>query len=173
MFLPIKNFPSYLVSDQGEVASLKRGWNIRTPKHDGRYLFINLRQDGKSYNRKVHRLVMETFAGESKLTVNHKNGIKTDNRLENLEYVSNKENTRHAWDSGLCEKTREASSKKRGEKNHWHKLTDEEAKKLYDLKGTMEQKKVAEMFGVQGSLVCRIWSGKRRKYLWEAEHGCN
>jgi hypothetical protein len=43
-------------------------------------------------NFSIHRLVMETFMGKSKLQVNHKNFIKDDNRLENLEFVTAKEN---------------------------------------------------------------------------------
>ena len=85
----------YEVSDTGEVRSLRRS----EPKTLKQRLFA------KGYSavtigakpRLVHRLVMLCFRGHSELHVNHKNGIKTDNRLENLEWVTPAENNLHAF----------------------------------------------------------------------------
>lgn len=51
---------------------------------------------------KVHRLVLQTFIGPSEgREVNHINGVKDDNRLENLQWVTHRDNIKHAVESGL------------------------------------------------------------------------
>jgi len=59
--------------------------------------------DGKRWVRGVHQLVADAFKGPRPdgLVCNHKNGVKTDNRPQNLEYVTYAENCRHAHRNGL------------------------------------------------------------------------
>ena len=108
---PIYRFEdSYEVSNFGRIRGKDRiltdgkKWKGRIIKYvvsnDG-YIRIKLRSNGVTKTLYVHRLLMETFHGYSKLDVNHINGIKTDNRLENLEYVTRSENLKHAYKLGL------------------------------------------------------------------------
>ena len=87
----------YCVSDKGEVYSL-RSHKILKPKKDHYgYLVVTLSVNQKRYTRTVHRLVAETFIPNisEKETVNHINENKTDNHVENLEWMSVKENNNH------------------------------------------------------------------------------
>lgn len=96
----------YEVSDLGRVRSLGRAVNSKNGSKQRKRVRVLTQEvtihgycrvrlydrNGDSKRYAVHRVVLETFVGESPLQVNHRNEIKTDNRLENLEYVSAREN---------------------------------------------------------------------------------
>lgn len=95
----------YLISQTGRILSHKRGmWNELTP-YEGKngYLYINLRIDMMTVREYIHRLVAETFIPnpENKPAVNHIDGNKLNNDVNNLEWVTYKENAIHALRTGL------------------------------------------------------------------------
>jgi hypothetical protein len=98
----INSHPKYEASSMGRIRNAAK-LNIKSQHESNRgYLNVGLRSDTTKNARlvSVHRLVAEAFFGESRLSVNHKNFDKHDNRIENLEYMTVSENIRHAKDGG-------------------------------------------------------------------------
>ena len=117
VWMPVRGFEDdYIVSNTGIVKSIDRdvyhGYSgtIHIPEkevkqfdHNRGYKIVRLYHRCKCRQTTVHRTVMEAFSSplQTGLSVNHINGIKTDNRLENLEWMTYFENTRHAVRNNL------------------------------------------------------------------------
>lgn len=80
----------YAITKEGQVHNVKRGTVLKPRPCRKGYLRVALR--GKEHS--VHRLVAATYLGPSELTVDHLDGDKSNNNLDNLEYVSNTVNIR-------------------------------------------------------------------------------
>jgi len=85
------------------------------------------------------------------MQVNHKNGVKTDNRPENLEYVSCQENIRHAWKRGLC-----SADHCRGERNNKARLTAENIRTIRSIYPAQSLKRLAATFGITPQAVWHV-----------------
>ena len=118
---PIKNYEElYMVSNNGLVKRIRfingkhnfEKERILKPiiNRDG-YMFVRLCKNGKCKNMRIHKLVANAFLGECNLQVDHIDGNKLNNRLDNLEYVTPKENTQRAWKKGIAKYTEERKNK--------------------------------------------------------------
>ena len=117
------------------------------------YKFAHLCKNGKAKKITIHRLVAIEFIENplNKPQVNHIDGNKANNHIDNLEWCTASENSKHAWDTGLA---------KRGEEHGSSKLTQKQVNEIRELKGLKTQKQIAKMFNVSSPHISRIHTGK-------------
>lgn len=165
----IPGFPGYQASDLGRIKAMpKQSYNARsgglcwrkerilTAKGDtSGYLSHTLKGPTLKKQWLAHRIIALAWIPNPgrKEFVNHKNGIKTDNRVANLEWCTKSENGVHAVENGL-------HTALRGEINGNHRLTKAEVIDIRNSNGT--QKEIANRFGIGRTTVQYI---KKRK-LW-------
>lgn len=156
----------YAVSDSGEVLSMNYKKSklpgLMTQRIRRRYLSVFLSKPGhKERNFPVHTLVAAAFIGPrpTGLAINHKNGIRTDNRVENLEYCTYSENSKHSFTTGAqCNK---------GIQHSQHKLTDDQVRDIRKRESEGESyKSLAQAFGVSSSAISLVVTRKR----WDHVH---
>ena len=119
----IKDFPNYKITTEGKVFSQ---YAIKSSRVDGvwkevkpvlcsatGYLLVTLCHEGVRKNKRIHRLLMESFVPNplGKKQINHIDTNKQNNSLSNLEWATPSENTQHAVDHGLMDNAIQAASK--------------------------------------------------------------
>ena len=118
----------YEASNEGKIRRISVVFRGRKPpyilkplNHGHGYHLVCLHKDDKQRAFLIHRLVMAAFHGKSELHVNHKDGNKKNNRLENLEYCTQKQNGEHAAKNDLVAY---------GSRVNGSKLTDDDVREV-------------------------------------------
>ncbi len=106
-FKEIPGYSEYLISKAGDVFSVKRKRLLKFKVFKGKYTQVSFYINGKDHTVHLHRLLAITFLKnkENHKNVNHKNAEKSDNRLDNLEWLSQSGNVKHAYNLGVSKAT--------------------------------------------------------------------
>lgn len=98
------------VSSDGDIRNKKTGRVLKQTVGSTGYLNVATKiggRSGVSVCFRMHRLILKSFTGDQPgKEVNHKDGVKTNNKVSNLEWVTSSENSRHAFDLGLAKASR-------------------------------------------------------------------
>lgn len=154
----------YFVSDEGDIYSCKYNQQSQLkPRMNKRgYLYVNLCKNGKSKSVMIHRLVAKYFLPDfnETLQVNHKDGIKTNNNISNLEMVTQTENMKHAVINKLLVNPK-------GEKHWCVKLTEKEVVEIRQKykNGCYTQQNLAEQYNVSRECIKLIINNKTWKHI--------
>ena len=131
--LKVKDFEDYTIDETGNVFSIRKNKYLKQTINRNGYCKVTLQKDKYKKTFSVHRLVAQAYLKNysNTLQVNHINGIKIDNRAENLEMVTAKENMQKAVEIGLFDKCKEIQRKNAIKNNlgKYHILASESAKK--------------------------------------------
>ena len=158
----------YLVSDHGRFKSFHQKEYKHKPAdffiwghiNEKGYKVISLTKDNKAKEYRAHRLIAEAFVPNPKIKpeVNHIDGNKINNRVDNLEWVTGKENIRHAYEAGL--------SNNFGSKHHFAKLTEEDVIKIRNMYlNGVSSPKIASIYDMNKRTIMRLINRKTWKHV--------
>lgn len=160
----------YSVSSFGRVKNANSGRIMKATISKKGYVRLSVMLPcGGRITAQVHRMVALAFIPNplNLPQVNHIDGNKQNNKIDNLEWISNLENMRHAWKTGLRNKEKISLSLPRGEDSGLSKVSNkqaEEIRKSYYL-NTVPQAKLALIYGVNQSTISRIINKKTYKEI--------
>lgn len=166
---PVVGFETkYLVSNIGNVkrvlgSSHLKPKNLKLMLNKDFYNQVNLKVNQKTNTKLVHRLVAMSFIPNpyNKPQINHINGIKNDNRVENLEWCTLSENRIHAYSTGL-----QNGLSRRGDKNNFNKLKESDVLSIRSeyKKRVTTYKYLAKKYNVTEGCIGSII--KRKNWSW-------
>lgn len=152
--LSFLGFPCHFASPEGYILNLTTGKIFKqSADQKARYMNVTLCHEGKTRKMVIARIIALAFLGSPpspRHQVNHKDGIRHNNRVDNLEWVSPQENSQHAYDTGLSKTERLCGEK--------------EAYRIHEVCRLLEQgyrnKEVAESTGFKSGFITDIKCGR-------------
>ena len=162
IWVTLIDYPDYAVSNLGRVRRETKGMTVRA----GRILKIHIRIRGfdrvNIFNQPawyVHTLVAETFVEKPEYCtdIRHKDSNRLNNRVENLEWLSRRENQRHMAEFGNVAK---------GSRNAHAKLTEADIPIIFDLiESGKSLNAISRLFGVSGVIIANVRDGKNWSHV--------
>jgi hypothetical protein len=148
---------NYEVNQNGEVRHINKK-TIRKP-YKGEYLRISLYENGKQFTKNIHEIVAELYLNKIENTncINHKDGNKYNNNIDNLEYTTYSKNLKHGYNTGLINAV--------GINNGRSKLTEKEVLEIRNLKSSKTYKELSLMYNVSFSTIKDIISKRNWKHI--------
>lgn len=159
---------NWLIYENGRLYSIKYKRFMNPSPSSSGYLKTNYKVNGKIKNINIHDLVAKYFIGEKPkgMVVNHRDGNKHNNHVNNLEYIDYKENSRHARRLGLIK------NQARGSRIGTSSITESQAKEVITLLIKGERNKdISAKTGVTRTNVCHIKAKNSWKHLWAELEG--
>lgn len=156
----------YRISSTGRLISMRMNRIMSPSNADNGYSRVNLVKHGDPNNPNprgvrigyIHRLVASAFIPnpESLPWVNHKNGVKSDNRKDNLEWGTIQYNHIHAWSTGLHESVK-------GSEVGTHKLVESQALEIFE--STAPRRELARRYNISKSVIASIKQNKAWRHI--------
>jgi hypothetical protein len=156
-FRDLKDFDNYQISNLGRIYSKKRRTCLKVKRlGNSGYYQVRLSKDGNYVYKNLHRLLAETFLPNpyNYRTVNHINGNKLDNRLDNLEWLDDCNQQHQAYLIGLKPHTQ-------------YVLTKEDIIKVYELYSQgISMGNIAKQFNTRKQQIAKLVKGQRHQNLY-------
>ena len=161
VWVPIPDYEDiYQVSNHGRIRRVRKTWNgtqlrvLAGSRNSDGYIGIFLYRDGKAKHKYVHRLVAEHFLPHQLRanTVNHKDGIKNNNHVENLEFATYSQNNSHAYRMGIKVSTN-------------RKLNEQDVRNIVSLWPSVSYQGLANMYGVGLGTIAQLFHGRTWRHI--------